>query len=151
MFDDLEYCIRVEHRVLKISHNEVIITKWSKVCELYILEGSNFVFHSSSYSEKIHDKNKIWYLRPRHDGCLDVVLENFNEFYIRQGIKRPLTDELSFRFWGKVGAKTTYLVGRWSFTRINLWTPMLVCSRKYENYSYSKVTKILLIDQIKST
>lgn len=46
MFDDLDYCTRVEHVVLKISHGEVIIAKKFKICNLYILEYSNVVVHS---------------------------------------------------------------------------------------------------------
>ena len=39
MFDDLGYCTRVERGMFKISHDEVIIVKRSKICGLYILEG----------------------------------------------------------------------------------------------------------------
>ena len=38
MFDDLGYCTRVEHEVLKISHDKLIIAKGSKICGQYILE-----------------------------------------------------------------------------------------------------------------
>src|SRR3954470_16835809 len=59
MFHDLGYCTRVEHDVLKISHGEVIIAKWYKIYDLYILEDSNVVFHSSLPSENFHDNNKL--------------------------------------------------------------------------------------------
>lgn len=36
MFGDLDYCIRVEHVVLKISHCGVIISKGSKICGIHI-------------------------------------------------------------------------------------------------------------------
>lgn len=65
MFNDLGYYIRVEHVMLKISHGEVSIAKWSKICGLYILEGSNVVVHSSSASEYFRDKNKLCDLRSR--------------------------------------------------------------------------------------
>lgn len=39
MFDDLVYCTRVEHGALNISQGEVILTRGSKICGLYILEG----------------------------------------------------------------------------------------------------------------
>lgn len=54
----------------KISHGEVIIANWSKLCGLYILEGSDVVVDSSSTSEDFYEKNKIHDLRSRHDGCL---------------------------------------------------------------------------------
>lgn len=57
MFDDLDYCIRIEHEVLKISHGEVIITKGYKICGLYILEASNVAVDLSSASEDFYDKN----------------------------------------------------------------------------------------------
>lgn len=66
--------------VLKISQGEVIITKRSKICGLYMLEGSNVVIHYSSASEDIHDNKKLWDLRSRHDGFLKVVSKYFNEF-----------------------------------------------------------------------
>ena len=81
MFDDLGYCTRVEHKVLKISHDGVIMDKWSKICWLYILEGFNVFVHSSSHNEDFHDKNNLWDLRSRHGKCMKVVLEHFNEFF----------------------------------------------------------------------
>lgn len=36
MFDDLCYCTRAGHEVLKVLHDEVGITKGSKICDLYI-------------------------------------------------------------------------------------------------------------------
>lgn len=80
MFNDLSYCNRVKHVVLKISQDEVIIAKWSKICGVHILEGSNIVVHSLSASEDFHDKNKLWDLRSRHDDCLKAVSKHFNEF-----------------------------------------------------------------------
>lgn len=81
MFDDIGYCTRFEHGVLKISHGEVIIDKGSKICFLYILECLNFVVHSSSTSEYFHEKNTLRdFLRSRHGRCMEVVLEYFNEF-----------------------------------------------------------------------
>lgn len=56
MFDDLCYYTRFVHEVLKVSHGEMIIAKGSKIYDLYILEGSNFVVHSSSASEEFHEK-----------------------------------------------------------------------------------------------
>ena len=47
MFDDLGYCTRAEHGVLKIPPDELIIVKGSKIYGLYILEGSNVISHSS--------------------------------------------------------------------------------------------------------
>lgn len=61
----------------------MIIAKRSKIRDLYILEGSNIVVHSSSTSEDFHDKKQLWDLRLRHGGCLEVVLEHFNEICIR--------------------------------------------------------------------
>lgn len=46
MVDGLDYCTRFEHRVLKISHGEMIMVKGSKTCDLYILEDFNVVVHS---------------------------------------------------------------------------------------------------------
>lgn len=60
-----------------------------------------------------------------------------------------VTTELSLIFRRKVGVKTSYLVDRCSFTWINLQTLIVVCSRKLENYSYSKVAKAFPITQIK--
>lgn len=56
--------------MLKILDDEVIIVKESKICGLYILKGSNIVFHSLLSSEDFHDKSKVWDLRSRHDDFL---------------------------------------------------------------------------------
>lgn len=48
MFDILGYCTAIEHGMLTISHGEVIISKESIICGLYILVGSNVVVYSSS-------------------------------------------------------------------------------------------------------
>lgn len=59
MFDDIEYCTRVEHGVLKISHGEVIIDKRFKIRDLCILEDYNVTVHSSSSTEYFHDNKKL--------------------------------------------------------------------------------------------
>lgn len=84
MFDDLGCCTRVEHGMLKILHGKVIIAKVSKTCALYILKGSDVIFHSSSASDEFHKKKNICDLRSRYDGCLEIVLEHLNEFCIRR-------------------------------------------------------------------
>lgn len=40
MFDDIDYCTRFEHEMLKIFHGGFIMAKWSKMCGLCILDGS---------------------------------------------------------------------------------------------------------------
>lgn len=45
IFDDLGYCTRIDYWVFKNSYGEVIITKETKICGLYILECSNIVIH----------------------------------------------------------------------------------------------------------
>ena len=112
MFDDLGYCTRVEHGVLKISRDELIIAKGSKICGLYILEGSNVVIHSSLTSGGFHDKEELWDLSLRRYECLEKVSEEYNEFCRNQGIKMHVTAELLLSFWGRAEVKTTYLVGR---------------------------------------
>lgn len=62
----------------------MIIVKGSKICWLYILNGSNVIDHSLFPCEDFYDKNKLSDLRSRHGRCLEVVLEHFNEFYMRQ-------------------------------------------------------------------
>lgn len=74
MFDDLDYYTKVEHGVLKISPNGVIMSKRSKIFKLYILDGSNVIGHSSLASEDFYDKNKLWYLRSRDDRCPKIFL-----------------------------------------------------------------------------
>lgn len=73
MFDDLYYCTRVENGVLRILHGEVNIIKRSNICGLYIFKGFNVIVHLSFSSEDFHDKKKLWDLKSRHVGCLDVV------------------------------------------------------------------------------
>src|SRR4051812_46984211 len=81
MFVELGYFTKVEYGVLRISHGKVIIiTKGSTICELYILEGSNVIVHSSSESEEFYDKSRLWELRSKRGECHEVILENFNEF-----------------------------------------------------------------------
>ena len=58
MFDYLGCCTRVEHGVLKISRYELIIAKGSKICVLYILEGSNIV-NLSLTSGGFHDNEEL--------------------------------------------------------------------------------------------
>lgn len=103
MFDDLRYCTRFKHGVLKISHGEVIIAKGYKTYRLYILEGFNVVVNSSSASEDFHEKKTLWDLRSRHCGWTKTGSKHFNEFCIRQRIKTHLSVELSCSRWGKVG------------------------------------------------
>lgn len=43
MFDDLEYFIRIEHDILKVLHNTLIILKVSKIYDMYILDGFIFI------------------------------------------------------------------------------------------------------------
>lgn len=74
------------------------IDKWSKIGGLYILEGLSVFVHSSLASEDFQEKNELWDLRWMHDGCLEVISEQFNKLYIRQGIKIHLTIELSQSF-----------------------------------------------------
>lgn len=45
MLDDIIYCARFKHGVLKTFHHELIIAKGSKTRGLYILEGFNVVVH----------------------------------------------------------------------------------------------------------
>lgn len=66
VFYYLGYFTRVKHMVLKIFHGDVIIAEGSKIYNLYILEDSNVVVHSSSFSEDFHNKNKLWDLRLGH-------------------------------------------------------------------------------------
>lgn len=81
IFDYLRYYARVEHEVLNILHNGVIIVKVSKIYGLYFLEGSNVtVVYSLSTSEDFQTKKKLWNLRSRHGGFLEVVSYHFNEF-----------------------------------------------------------------------
>ena len=71
MFDDLGYCTRVGPKVLKSSRDELIIVKGSKICCLYILEGSN-VIHSSLTSGAFHDKEELWDLSLRRYESLEI-------------------------------------------------------------------------------
>lgn len=64
--------------------------KGSKICVLYILNGSTVICHASSVSEDFHDKNMLWNLRSTHVKCMEVVVDNFNEFCKKQGIKTNL-------------------------------------------------------------
>ena len=91
MFDDLCYCTRVEHGVLKISHDELIIDKGSKICGLYNLEGSNVISHSSLTSGGFHDKYKLWALSLRLYECLEKVSEKYKELCKNQVIKMHVT------------------------------------------------------------
>lgn len=43
MFDDIDFCFRVKHEVLKILHSALIVAKVSKICGLYSLYGSNVI------------------------------------------------------------------------------------------------------------
>ncbi|CAK8533702.1 unnamed protein product [Lathyrus sativus] len=101
MFDDLGYCTRVQHGVLKILHDELIIAKGSKICGLYILEGSNVIINSSLTSGGFHDKEELWDLSLRCYECVEKVLEEYNEFCRNQGIKMRVTAELLLSFWGR--------------------------------------------------
>lgn len=58
MFDDLNGYTRVEHGVLKISQDGLIMVKGPKICGLYILYGSTAISYVSS-NEDFHDKNKL--------------------------------------------------------------------------------------------
>lgn len=59
MFSDLGFCTRVEHGMLKILQERLIIVKWSKIHGLYILHGSNFIGYASATSEYFHDFYKL--------------------------------------------------------------------------------------------
>lgn len=52
---------------------------------LYTLEVSNFIFHSSWAIKDFNDKNKLWDLRSRHGGCLEVVLDTLISFARHKG------------------------------------------------------------------
>lgn len=51
MFNDLGYCKRVEHEVLKTSNGGLNMKKWYKKCKLGILDDSNIIGHASLTSE----------------------------------------------------------------------------------------------------
>lgn len=59
MFNDLGYYIEVEQWVLNILHEVVTMSKWSKICRLYVLDGFTIFWHASPVSEDFHDKNKL--------------------------------------------------------------------------------------------
>lgn len=42
------------------------MSKWSKICELYILYGSTVIGHASIVSQDLIDKPKLWHLRIWH-------------------------------------------------------------------------------------
>lgn len=67
MFGDLGYCTRVEQKVLKVSHDALIMDKWSKIYGLYILIGSTIIIHASLDSKHFHDNTNICNLRSWND------------------------------------------------------------------------------------
>lgn len=103
-------------------------------------------------------KNKAWQLPEVffYTSYLKVILEHFNKFCMRQGIKAHLTfsemvveAELLKSFQGKTGAKKAYLIDICQFTIIDLWTHMKVYSMNHLDYSNLKVFKDFLFAQIK--
>lgn len=84
---------------------------------------------------------KAWWM---HVGCFRARYE----FYWRQWVNTHLTAEVSLSFRCKAGAKVAYLEGRHLLIRINFQILIVICSMKYENYSYFKIAKTFLIDQI---
>lgn len=56
MFRDLSCCVRVEPGMLKHFQDGLIVTTWSKIYGLYILDGFTTINHASSTNEDFHDK-----------------------------------------------------------------------------------------------
>lgn len=59
MFNDLGYFTRIEHGMLKIWYDTLIITKGSTMCSLYILDGSIVTSNTPLASKLFHDKTKV--------------------------------------------------------------------------------------------
>lgn len=98
MFDDLGKCTKFEYRVFKSLHGRFIMAKLSKMCGLYILDGSIIIVHASLASKEFHDKNKLQDLRSRHvsgrrtDKGLNNGSKWFNKFCMKQDIRRHKTN-----------------------------------------------------------
>lgn len=59
MFNDLGYFTRIEHGMLKIWYDTLIITKGSTMSSLYVLDGSIVIGNTQLASKLFHDKTKL--------------------------------------------------------------------------------------------
>lgn len=83
----------------------------------------------------------MWDLKSRHDECVEVFSEHFNEFCIKLWIKTHVIDVFSLSFLGSADTKVSYLVVKRSFTGINLQTLIEVWSKKSVTYYILKIVK----------
>lgn len=58
MFDDIDYCTKIESRVLKLLFGALIMTKGSKIYGLYILNGYIVIVHALLASQVFHNKSQ---------------------------------------------------------------------------------------------
>lgn len=65
----------------------MIMDKSSKLCGLYILDGSSINNRASLTIKYSHDNKNLMDLSSRHGRYLEDALVQFNEFCMKQGIK----------------------------------------------------------------
>lgn len=59
MFDDLRYCIRMEHVNFKILHGALIIFKGFNICGLHILDDFTIIGNVLLSSQDFYNKNRL--------------------------------------------------------------------------------------------
>ena len=63
MFDTLAYTTQIEHGMMKIFKDSVMIAKGIKMNGLYILDGSTIIAQVVVASQNQHDKTNLWHMR----------------------------------------------------------------------------------------
>jgi len=66
MFDASGYIAQIEHGMMKIFNNSVMIAKGIKMNGLYILDGSTVIAQTTVASQNEHDKTSLWHMRLGH-------------------------------------------------------------------------------------
>lgn len=73
MFDNLGYCIKIEHGVLKKFTRHWLWLNGLKYMSCILLDGSIIICHESLASQDFYDKTKLWHLRLSHFSERDLV------------------------------------------------------------------------------
>ncbi|RDX81649.1 hypothetical protein CR513_37645, partial [Mucuna pruriens] len=59
MFDNIGYTTQIEHDIMKISNNNLVIAKGIKRNDLYILDGSSVIVQAAITSQNQHHKTQL--------------------------------------------------------------------------------------------
>lgn len=73
MYDELGYEISIEHEIMETLRNAKIISRGSKLCGLYMLNGSTVFCNASKTRQNMHDNYEIYGFYLLHVGDMGLV------------------------------------------------------------------------------